>query len=475
MTRSQPPNTDISIRSLHLRDLDNLEVNGATEIASHAIDTPDLEEYIQQMRRWYGPVKMLKLFPNPLRHRFSAFVAEASGQLQGMIQVTPFNKTLSTWKIDRMLVNLARAQAAKDQAARNQAAKKKRATKQEATKQGAEKQGAENAEGAEQANCDRTLHLGMDVGSQLLRHCFEHIREAQYWLSETDVNDQFGLALYRHNGFQPLAKATYWSIQPEQLAALAGGDPDLPNLLPVSNADARLIYQLETVSIPPLVRQVLDYQIQDFKTTIVSQLGSRVTRWVSREDSISAYVFEPQRKTAIGHFSLKLCRDGSDTHTARLTVHPAYTWLYPELMSQMAGVVQKFPGQPLQIMSLDYQTEREEYLRQIGALEIEHTLMMSRSVWHKVRESKVGALEGLKMPGVLPGLQPTGAPMPGRFSWRGMKLGPLLDSSFSEGLGWDRFSLDNMSSSPIVNPLSDKRSSDRDLNESNDSDDVTAE
>ncbi len=465
MTRSQSPNEDISIRSIHLRDLDELKVNGATEIASHSTDTPDLESYIQQMRRWYGPVKMLTLFPNPFQHMFSAFVAEASGQLQGMIQVTPFNRTLSTWKVDRMLVNLAREQAgeqAGEQTNKALTAKKRLARKQKTKKQ-KDKGQTNSAEGGG----DRKLHLGMDVGSQLLRHCFEHIREAQYWLSETDVNDQFGLALYRHNGFQPLAKATYWSIQPEQLALLAEGDPDLPNLLPVSNADAQLIYQLETVSIPPLVRQVLDYQIQDFKTTIPKQLGARLTRWMNREDSVSAYVFEPQRKTAIGYFKLKLCRDGTDAHRARLTVHPAYTWLYPELMAQMAGVVQKFPGQPLQIMSLDYQTEREEYLRRIGALEIEHTLMMSRSVWHKVRESKVGALEGLKMPDVLPGLQPTGAPMPGRFSWRGLKLGPLLDSSFSEGLGWDRFSLDNMS-----NPLSDKRSRDHG---SSDTDDMAAD
>ncbi len=290
----------------------------------------------------------------------------------------------------------------------------------------------------------------MDVGSQLLRHCFEHIREAQYWISETDVNDKFGLSLYRHNGFQPLARATYWSIQPEQLEALSEHDPDLPNLLPVSNADAQLIYQLETVSIPPLVRQVLDYQIQDFKTTVTDKLKDRMTRLVNREETVAAYVFEPQRKTAIGHFELKICRDGSAAHSAKLTVHPAYTWLYPELMAQMAGVVQKFPNQPLQIMSLDYQTEREEYFRQIGALEIENTLMMSRSVWHKVRESKVGALEGLKLPGGLPGLQPTGTPLPGRFSWHGPALdNPASDGLSWDGLAWDRFSLETMNKLPV--------------------------
>ena len=222
----------------------------------------------------------------------------------------------------------------------------------------------------------------------------------------------------------------------------------------MSNADAQLIYQLETVSVPPLVRQVLDYQIQDFKTTVTGKVQRRLTRWANREETVSAYVFEPQRKTAIGFFEIKLCRDGTLPHTAKFTVHPAYTWLYPELMAQMAGVVQKFPGQPLQVMSLDYQTEREAYLHQIGALEIEHTLMMSRSVWHKVRESKAGALEGLKLPsglpGSLPGLQPTGTPLPGRFSWDGPALdSPSQDGFAWDGLAWDRFLLETMTKLPF--------------------------
>ena len=412
---TQSPSTDaLIIRSIHLRDLDRVRVDNATEVASHATEAPEISEYIQQLRRWYGPIKALTLFPNPLRHLFSAFVAEANGELQGMIQVSPFNHTLSTWKIDRMLVNLAR--------------------------------NADESEG----KGDGQMHLGMDVGSHLLRHCFENIREAQYWISETDVNDKFGLALYRHNGFQPLARATHWSIQPEQLATLAERDPALPNLLPVNNADAQLIYQLETVSIPPLVRQVLDYQIQDFKATVTDKLTKRFSHWVGKEEVVKAYVFEPQRKTAIGYFEIKLCRDGSKPHATKLTVHPAYTWLYPEMMAQMAGVVQKFPGQPMHIVSLDYQTEREEYLKQIGALEIEHTLMMSRSVWHKVREAKsTSALESLKMPGGLAGLQPTGTPLPGRFSWHGLALdSPSHDGLAWDGMAWDRFSLENATKLP---------------------------
>jgi hypothetical protein len=105
------------------------------------------------------------------------------------------------------------------------------------------------------------------------------------------------------------------------------------------------------------------------------------------------YVFEPQRKAAIGFYKLNLCRDGSKPHVAELTVHPAYTWLYPEMMAQMAQVAQAMPSQALHIVSTDYQPEREEYLERIGASRIEHTLMMSRSVWHKVRESRLVSLE----------------------------------------------------------------------------------
>ena len=89
----------------------------------------------------------------------------------------------------------------------------------------------------------------------LLRYCFEAVWEARTWLLEVNVGDKTSLALYRQNGFQPFAQMTYWTIAPERLLEMASSTPDLPNLLPVSNADAQLLYQLDTASMPPLVRQ----------------------------------------------------------------------------------------------------------------------------------------------------------------------------------------------------------------------------
>jgi hypothetical protein len=262
-----------------------------------------------------------------------------------------------------------------------------------------------------------------------LRHCFEAIGEARTWLLEVNVNDKDTLAVYRQNGFQTLAQLTYWEIRPELLQELAINEPDLPNLLPVSNADAQLLYQLDTASMPPLVRQVFDRNTDDFKTSLLGGLFEGIKQWMSKTEVVSGYVFEPQRKAAIGYFQVRVCRHGNQPHVAALTVHPAYTWLYPELLSQLARIAQDFPPQSLRLASADYQPEREEYLQQIGANRIEHTLMMSRSVWHKLRESKLVSLEGLQWPEVLQGLQPARKPVPGGMSWLGQGK-PSPESAF---------------------------------------------
>jgi len=322
---------------------------------------------MQWLRHWYGLLKFLSWFPNPLQYRFWGYVAQQGRILLGMIQISPFNRTRSTWRIDRVMLA---------------------------------------------GSGDR-----MGVGSQLLRHCFESILEARTWILEVNVNDVDALALYRHNGFQRLAEMTYWEINPQLLAELIQTEPDLPNLLPVSNADAQLLYQLDTASMPPLVRQVFDRHTHDFKTTFFAAICDAVKQWMTKTEVISGYVFEPQRKAAIGYFQIQLDRTGENPHVATLTVHPAYTWLYPELLSQLARIAQDFPQQGLQLASSDYQPEREEYLERIGAKRIEHTLIMSRSVWHKLRESKFVSLEGIQWQEMLQGLQPTRKPIPGGMSW----------------------------------------------------------
>jgi len=368
MTSVLPQNLNVVIRPLQYRDLEGIERLFAESFeAENAMAATEIQKQVSWLRRWYGLLKCLSLFPNPLQYRFCAYVAEQARQVQGMIQVAPFNRTRSTWRVERVAVEAkVRAQG---------------------------------------------------TGSQLLRHCFEAIGEARTWLLEVNVNDQEALALYRQNGFQTLAHLTYWEIGPSLLQELAMGEPDLPNLLPVSNADAQLLYQLDTASMPPLVRQVFDRNTDDFKTSLFGGLIEGIKQWVSRTEVVSGYVFEPQRKAAIGYFQVRLCRQGQQPHVAQLTVHPAYTWLYPELLSQLARIVRDLPSQALRLASADYQPEREEYLEQIGAERVEHTLMMSRSVWHKLRESKFVSLEGLQWSEVLQSLQPARKPVPGGMSW----------------------------------------------------------
>ncbi|MBV9385940.1 MAG: GNAT family N-acetyltransferase [Chroococcidiopsidaceae cyanobacterium CP_BM_ER_R8_30] len=388
MTSVLPQNLNVVIRPIQYRDLDGveqlctefLETENAEENKVQATDmtAEEMRKQLGWLRRWYGILKFLSLFPNPFQYRFCVYVAEQSRQVQGMVQVSPFNRTRSTWRVERIAV----------------------ATKVRA----------------------------QGIGSQLLRYCFEAIGEARTWLLEVNVNDKEALALYRQNGFQTLAHLTYWEIEPSLLQELALGEPDLPNLLPVSNADAQLLYQLDTASMPPLVRQVFDRNTDDFKTGLFDGLIAGLTQWLNKTEVVSGYVFEPQRKAAIGYFQVR-CRQGQQSHVAQMTVHPAYTWLYPELLSQLARIVRDSPSQALQLASADYQPEREEYLEQIGAKRVEHTLLMSRSVWHKLRESKF-SLEGVQWSEVLQSLQPTRKPVPGGMSWlRRQGQQPLPDST----------------------------------------------
>jgi hypothetical protein len=321
MASMTTPGPALLVRPLQYRDLDNLKQWQPEELEAGGDDeaAEAIVSWLGYQRRWYGPLKVMSWLPGPMTQGPTTFVAERQGCLMGLIQVSPFNRTRSTWRVEQIVIN-------------------------------------------RQALAHTTASAGyIDIGSRLLRHCFEAVWEARTWMLEVNVTHKTALALYRFNGFQPLAQITYWSLMPEQIQQLAQRDPDLPNLLPVSNADAQLLYQLDTASMPPLVRQVFDHQIQDFKTNIVGTASATVSRVVNQLEIVSAYVFEQQRKAAIGHFRLTISRDGKQPHEADLTVHPAYTWLYPELMTQMAKILQPFPEQSLCLTSLDYQPEREEY------------------------------------------------------------------------------------------------------------------
>jgi len=353
-----------NIRSIQFHDLDRVEhLFMEAALADVTSNCDRIASQLQMIRRWYGVLKVMSFFPNPLQDAFCGYVAEQEAQVRGAIQVTPFNRARTTWRVEQVAVD---------------------------------------------PSC------GQVVASQLLRHCFEAIWEARTWLVEPNINNKNALALYRQNGFQHLAHMTYWSLKPELLQSLAQRQPSLPNLLPINNVDAHLIYQLDTASMPPLVRQVFDRHPHDFKTDLFGSVISTADQWLNHHELVSGYVFEPQRKAAIGYFQLQRCQDGSQPHTAQLTVHPAYTWLYPELITQMAHIVQTAPPQTVQLTSADYQPEREAFLEQIGADRTAHTLMMSRSVWHKVRETRLVGLESLQLSGVLRGFQPAQKPVPGR-------------------------------------------------------------
>ena len=382
---------DPTVRPLQYRDLDLLEHLWENFHPSLGWEE-DWKLEQEWIHRWYWPLQVLSWFPNPWQHRSCLYVADSETpplQPVGLIHVLPFNRSRTTWRIQRIIT----------------------------TGHLPSEMNAGNLGGT------GNLTLASDVGSQLLRHCLEKIWEARTWIADVEVNDKAKLGLYRQNGFQPLAQITRWAIAPDLLAQLAQREPELPHLLPVSPADARLIYQLDTVSMPPLLRQVFDRHVADFETNLWEMGLEQVQGLVSSSQSIVKFVFEPQRKAAIGYLHLTLNLGNDRPHKAKLTVHPAYTWLYPQLLAYMARLTQAHPPKSLVLKSADYQPEREAYLEQIQADRIEHHLLMSRSVWHKLREQRSVYFEAFQLPDMLQGLQPSQKPVPGRMSFNNVCSG----------------------------------------------------
>jgi hypothetical protein len=404
----------IYVRPCQYGDLENVESlieksSGSFETQSCGYSLSRIAYDLGNIRQWYALIKVLSWFPNPLQHFFSAYVAEVEGKCRGFIQVAPCNFTRSTWRIERITAGAIGAKGGNGHSPVNGHSSRPQ---------------SDNAGDPMSSPLKEHGNGGMffqkmlapDVASHLLRHCLDSIWEARTWMVEVSINDKAGIGLYRQNGFQPLAQVTYWAIAPELLAGLSEREPALEHLRSVNNADASLLHQLDTVSMPPLVRQVFDRHVSDFKSGLAASMVEVIRCLAQKQEIQQAYVFEPQRKAAIGFFRLEISQVDHVPHRAQLTVHPAYTRLYPELLAHMARLLRAYPKQPLQIVSSDYQPEREEYLSNIGAAPTEHTLMMSRSVWHKVREAKPASLEGLQLSEVLQGLQPSRKPIPGRFS-----------------------------------------------------------
>ncbi|MGB8700240.1 MAG: GNAT family N-acetyltransferase [Thermosynechococcaceae cyanobacterium] len=363
---SVTPKTDSVVRPLQYRDWEPVEklwatINGSAERSWLSEPLPN------GVQGWTDkPLnKVLNIIAGQWSSLGRTYVLEQAGRIVGAIQVAPFNRARSTWRVERLCLDRAAS--------------------------------------------------AFDAGTQLLRYCLETIWEARTWLVEVEVNHVETLGLYRQNGFQPLAQRTQWQLSPALLAQLADQSPSLPNLLPINHADAALLYQLDTAAMPPFVRQVLDRHVEDFQWGVLHGLWCKFQTQLNQQEQFTGYVFEPQRKAAIGYFGIRLDRSGTDTHLAQMTVHPAYTWLYPELLAHMAQLAQQlYPAVPIILGSADYQPEREAYLQQIGAERLEHTLMLSRSVWHKIRESKALSLETLQLTEMLQGLQPNHTPEPGR-------------------------------------------------------------
>ncbi len=324
---------------------------------------PEIGATLEQIRAWYGPVRLLSFFPNRYQHLFDVYVAQVEGKVVGLIQVSPLNATQTTWRINRLVVN--------------------------------------------------PEFSSQQIGILLLGWVFEYYRNARTWVIEVGIHDKETLALCREKGFQSLAEHSLWYLAPHALAQITTQESSPVQLLPMSNADAGLVCELDTATMPPIIRNIYNRHLEDFRRNYLQRLTDGIGLLLTQQERVSRYIYEPQRKVAMGAFDLHLQRAANITQPHRVTlwVHPAYTWLYGPLMHALGQICRHYTHAGLIIASADYQPEREAYLESLGATINDRTLLMSRSVWPKVRESR-NPLENLTIPDVLPRWRPAQNPVP---------------------------------------------------------------
>lgn len=376
-----PQNADVIIRPCQYWDLSQVEplLAETTLVTNHRWVAG--RKPVWETDPLHRVLRFFQMLPNPFRPHSPLYVAQYKGTVCGAIQVNPFNRAGTTWRIEHLGVH--------------------------GPVHGPVHGGSCGATESQSA---------LTTALQLLRYCATEIWQARAWIAEVNIQDRFCLSVYRQSGFQPLAQLTYWAIAPDVLQTLSEGDPSLPNLCPVRSMDASLLCQLDTAALPPLVRQVFDRRTPDFSGNLWAQLAQVISFGQRGVETVQAYITDPQRKVAIGTYEAQFCRDGSQPHWVNLTTHPGYSWLYENLVGHLAQLVRAYPPQALQLTSADYQPDREVYLERIGAKRIEQTVLMSRSVWHKLRDPRVVSLESLSLAGMLPRLQPGQETIPGRVS-----------------------------------------------------------
>ena len=93
------------VRPLQYRDID------AIANLCQQITTPDsaiavqIDRLIKQLNRWYAPFQFLNIVPTPTFTDRVLLVAECDRQLRGIISVSPFNRTRSTWHVEWVAVD----------------------------------------------------------------------------------------------------------------------------------------------------------------------------------------------------------------------------------------------------------------------------------------------------------------------------------------------------------------------------------
>ncbi len=108
MSQVPAKDTQVIIRPVQYRDLETVERLYVEDFDSDNIRSSIDSERpfkVLSLRPWNSLTRVFGLLLKPLKNSSCTYLAEQASTICGVIRVSPFNRTRSTWRVDRVAVN----------------------------------------------------------------------------------------------------------------------------------------------------------------------------------------------------------------------------------------------------------------------------------------------------------------------------------------------------------------------------------
>jgi ribosomal protein S18 acetylase RimI-like enzyme len=309
----------------------------------------DIVRRIEKIRAAYPVVKLLSCFPNPYQHLFTVHVAEETGRIAGLVQMSPRNHYGTRWHIDNIAVH--------------------------------------------------PDFRGQGVAQALLQSVFEYYsqRGGLRYTLEVDASNQAAIKLYEKTGFRRYSTLYYYKLAPKSLAKFRDKDSLTlpPHVRPRVAADKDALWALYEETIPSYIRLVEERSPSDFAMTPVQLALEQVKKSTKRSEALHFVVEDPHRRCLVASIDL-YAQHRALPHVVQFILHPAYGDMAEQLLTYALHQAAQISINPVLIGSFESQRAKRDAIQALGFKKVTSDFLMVRDNAESILLPQTAAAEKAK-------------------------------------------------------------------------------